>query len=192
MSEPGEVTTLLKAWASGDEGALNELIPLVHQELHHLAFRQVAGERGPNPTLQPTALVNEAYLRLVKMTLRPRDRLHFFRLTARIMEHVLIDYARQKISEKRGRGGLMIPMDEIQEQAKWALSPEDALALSQCLSRLRQLDSDLCDMFELKFLCGWSQADIAIHLMTSEATVSRDLQAARAWLQRELEKVYRR
>jgi RNA polymerase sigma-70 factor, ECF subfamily len=186
MSEVGEVTSLLQAWASGDEGALNKLIPLVHQELRQLAFHQVAGERGRNPTLQPTALVNEAYIRLVKIALRPRDRLHFFKLTARIMEHVLIDYARRKISKKRGGGVLMIPTDDVEEKAEWGLSPEDALALSRCLSKLRKLDPDLCDVFELKFLCGCSQAEIAVHLTTSEATVSRDVQAARAWLQREL------
>ncbi len=186
MSAPASsnVTSLLAAWSAGDRAALEALIPLVRKELHRLAEYQIGIERRGH-TLQPTALVHEAYLRLVDQ--RPADwqsKVHFLAVCAQIMRQILVDYARKHRAAKRGGGDPRIPLDEAIVYA-----PErsaELLALDEALTRLSQADERKGRVVELRFFGGLSNAEAAALLGISENTVIREWAFARAWLQREL------
>ena len=184
-----EVTGLLLAWSTGEDAALEQLIPLVHQELRRLAHRYMAGER-PDHSLQTTALVNEAYLRLVDCRhVRWQDTAHFFATSARLMRRILVDHARSRRYLKRGGGAQRISLDEgmsVSEQAG-----EDLMALDEVLCELAEVDARMANVVELRFFGGLSVGETAHVLNVCEGTVMRDWRLARAWLLRELSKTNR-
>jgi len=179
------VTQLLVAWGTGDRAALEALTPLVHQELHRLAARHMAGER-PGHVLQATALVNEAYLRLVDWKdVRWQNRAHFFAMAAQLMRHVLVDVARTRDRAKRGHGQLHVSLSEAAEVPTTA-ERVDLVALDDALKVLEGLDARQARVVELRFFGGLSLEEAAHVLDVSVGTVRRDWSLARAWLYREL------
>jgi len=179
--EPSDVTMLLNAWGAGKQEALDELMPLVYQELRKLARSYLRSER-PEHTLQPTALVNEAYLRLVdQKNVRWRNRRHFFGIAAQLMRRILVDHARKRQSEKRGGGEALIPF----EDAKGApAKARDLIALDDALTDFAAIDSRSAKIVELRQFGGLSIDETAEVLSVSPATVKRDWTAAKAWLRR--------
>lgn len=178
------MTTLLLAWGDGDESALEQLVPLVHRELRRLAQRALAGERA-NHTLQPTALVNEVYLRLVDMkNVRWNDRAHFFALSARLMRRILVDISRARCNKKHGGGSPTIVLDENLVAAPQRA--EDIVALDEALGRLAAFDPRRSQVVELRFFGGLGIEEIAGVLKVSRHTVMRDWTLARTWLFQEL------
>lgn len=179
----GHVTRLLAAWASGDRSALETLMPVVHNELRRLARRQLAGERREH-TLQPTALVHEAFLRLVDS---PPDhwqnRVHFFGIAARLMRQVLVDHARAHGAAKRGAGAMHVSIDDSLEIPDTTLA---VIKVDDALASLAALDERQAAVAELRIFAGLTVAETAAALGVSEATVARDWRLARAWLAREL------
>ncbi len=178
------VTELLAQWSNGDNAALVVLTPLIYEELRRLAHHQMAGQRSDH-TLQTTALVNEAYLRLADQT-NPnwQDRAHFFAVAARAMRQIVVDYARSYQSQKRGGGALKIELDEAA-----LVSPGEAkeiVELHEALEELATLDSRKAEVVELKYFGGLNYDEIAEVLKVSKITVRRDWEFARAWLHREL------
>ena len=174
------VTNLLVEWRRGDEAAFARLIPIVYGELRRVASARLRSE-GSDHTLQTTALVHEAYLRLVgldRMTLQ--NRTHFFAMAARLMREILVDHARRKNAQKRGGGVTMLSLDEVAAGAE--REPVDVLALDQALTDLAALDERLCRVVELRFFAGLSIAEAADALDVSSATVERDWTVAKAWL----------
>jgi RNA polymerase sigma factor (TIGR02999 family) len=184
VSSPQEITQLLVAWNKGDVKALEQLTPLVHAELHRLAKRHMAGER-PGHVLQTTALVNEAYLRLIDWrNVEWRDRAHFFGLAAQIMRRILIDFARALRREKRGGEALRLSLSEA---ANVGCGPSaDLVALDDALHTLEKLDSRQARVVELRFFAGLSYEETAEALNVSVSTVRRDWSFAQVWLFREL------
>jgi RNA polymerase sigma-70 factor (ECF subfamily) len=181
---PHRVTQLLQQWSNGDDSALAELTPLVYEELRRLAHHYMEGER-PNHTLQTTALVNEAYLRLADQT-NPnwQSRAHFFAVAARAMRRVLVSYARSNRAQKRGGGGARIELDEAA-----ILSPEQSneiVDVHEALERLGTLDSRKARVVELKYFGGLNHDEIAEVMKISTITVRRDWVFAKAWLHKEL------
>jgi RNA polymerase sigma-70 factor (ECF subfamily) len=181
---PHRVTQLLADWSHGDDAALAELTPLVYEDLRCLAHRHMGGER-PDHTLQTTALVNEAYLRLADQT-NPswQNRAHFFALAARAMRQILVNYAKSYRAQKRGGGALKVDLDEIA-----LISPEqttEILDLNEALERLAALDSRKAHVVELKYFGGLKHDEIAEVLKISTVTVRRDWVFAKAWLHNEL------
>ena len=177
-----DVTPLLRAWSEGDEQALGRLIPLVYRELHRIARGCMARE-NPNQTLQATALVNEAYLRLVDARkVHWQDRAHFFALCARAMRRILVDHARSRASLKRGAGQVCLELQEGRAAAK----STNVLELDDALNRLAALDPRKSQVVELRFFGGLSEVETAAALGVSEETVQRDWRMARTWLYREL------
>jgi RNA polymerase sigma-70 factor, ECF subfamily len=180
------VTRLLQAWGQGEDAALEELLPLVHQELRRLARRYMFGER-PGHTLQTTALVNEAYLRLVNSRqVNWQNRAHFFAISAQLMRRILVDYARARGYQKRGGGVPKVTLDEAllgpQEKGR------DLVALDDALKALAHIDPRKCKVIELRFFGGLSVDDTAEVLKVSPDTVLRDWRLAKAWLAREMRK----
>jgi RNA polymerase sigma-70 factor (ECF subfamily) len=179
-----EITQLLVAWNNGDRVALEKLIPLVHTELHRIAHRRMAAER-PGHILQTTALVNEAYMRLIDWkNVEWRNRAHFFGLAAQIMRHILVDFARAQDREKRGGGGLQVSLsqaDKIDDEHS-----ADLVALDDALQALEKLDARQARVVELRFFGGLNQEETAEALKVSVGTVRRDWSIAEAWLYREL------
>ena len=180
-----EITDLLVAWGNGDDSALNRLVPLVHQELRRLARRQMAGEH-PGHTLQTTALVNEAYLRLVDLgRMRWQDRGHFLGMSARLMRRILVDHARVRRARKRGGADHKVPL----EQAA-SVSTEravDLIAMDDALDALAAIDSRKSQVVEMRFFGGLSIEETAKALDVSPETVKRDWRVAKVWLLRELD-----
>ena len=177
------VTALLTAWSGGDESALRELIPLVHAELRNLARRLMRGERGGH-TLQTTALVNEAYVRLVDVTrVRWQDRAHFFAMSARLMRRILVDHARSRAYSKRGGRARHIALDEALVGAE---KSADLVALDDALAALAVLDERKSQVVELRFFGGLTVDETAEALHISPETVARDWRFAKTWLMREL------
>ena len=177
------VTALLTAWSGGDESALRELIPLVHAELRNLARRLMRGERGGH-TLQTTALVNEAYVRLVDVTrVRWQDRAHFFAMSARLMRRILVDHARSRAYSKRGGRARHIALDEALVGAE---KGADLVALDDALAALAVLDERKSQVVELRFFGGLTVDETAEALHISPETVARDWRFAKTWLMREL------
>jgi len=181
-----EVTGLLVAWGQGDPGALDRLMPVVHQELRRIARRHMAGERSGH-TLQTTALVNEAYLRLIgSQKVRWQDRAHFFAVSATLMRRILVDYARSRNYKKRGAGAHSVSLIENLDAA--AQKGADLVALDEALEALAAADPRKGRVVELKFFGGLSVEEIAEVLKVSPQTVLRDWKLSKVWLLRELAK----
>jgi RNA polymerase sigma factor (TIGR02999 family) len=187
MPSPPSITQLLVSWSGGDQAALEALTPLVHEELRRLAARCMAGER-PGHILQATALVNEAYLRLVDWKdVRWQNRAHFFGVAAQIMRRVLVDVARSRDREKRGRGQIHVSLSEAAGvQAGHPAGSIDLVALDDALKTLETLNARQCRVVELRFFGGLSLDEAAHVLGVSVGTVRRDWSLAQAWLFREL------
>jgi RNA polymerase sigma factor (TIGR02999 family) len=181
---PVGVTALLLQWGKGDEAALDRLIPLVHQELHRIARRCMVGE-GAGHTLQATALLNEAYLRLVDgKAVTWTDRAHFFAVSARIMRRILVDHARARRTLKRGGPEARVTLDEALVVSKEL--PHDFVALDDALQALAAFDERKSRVIELRFFAGLSVEETAAVLEVSPDTVMRDWRLAKAWLQGEM------
>jgi RNA polymerase sigma-70 factor (ECF subfamily) len=183
MSATHNVTELLAQWANGDEQALNHLTPIVYKELRKLAAAYLRKEQQGH-TLQPTALVHEAYLRLVDQK-NPtfQNRSHFFGVAARLMRQILVDHARRRHAAKRA--AVSVPLDSVVRFEKER--SHDLLALDRGLNALEKLDPRKCQAVELSYFVGLSMDEIAQALDVSEVTVRRDLRMAEAWLQHEIE-----
>ena len=184
QEQPREVTQLLLAWNDGDESALEKLLPLVYDELRRLAKRRMRLER-PDHTLQTTALINEAYLRLVDVhTVHWQNRAHFFALSARLMRRILVDYARRRHYAKRGGGAQPISLDQSLPVA--AGPSPDLVAVDEALHALAGVDARKAQVVELRFFGGLTVDEAAEVLKVSPETVRRDWKLAKAWLLREL------
>jgi RNA polymerase sigma factor (TIGR02999 family) len=181
-----DVTTLLVAWRNGEPAALERLVPLVRDELHRIAARCMRGERRDH-TLQATALVNEAYVRLVDVQrIDWQDRAHFLAMSARLMRRVLVDHARARNYQKRGGGALRVTLVEGLEGSD-ERAP-DLVALDDALETLAQFDERKSRVVELRFFGGLSVEEAAAVLDVSPETIMRDWKVAKAWLIRELGK----
>jgi len=181
-SADAPVTDFLHAWSGGDREALDAVIPLVHHELKRLARRRLARER-PNHTIQPTALVNEAYVRLVnERGMKWRDRAHFMAVAAQLMRFILVDHARRRHYQKRGGGLQLVALDMDVADA----GEESVLKVDQALSDLAKVDERKARVVELRVFGGLSVDESARLLGVSVETIGRDWKFARAWLQREL------
>jgi RNA polymerase sigma factor (TIGR02999 family) len=181
---PGKVTRLLLTWRSGDEHSLNELIPLVYNELHRLAHGYIRKEFG-NPILNTTALVNEAYLRLVDVqNLDWKDKGHFLAISARLMRQILVDYARTRSAKKRGGDVLKVTLNEAVTGAE--AHNLDLVALDEALQALSGFDERKAKIVELRFFGGLRVDETAEVLGISSDTVMRDWRLARTWLFRQL------
>jgi RNA polymerase sigma factor (TIGR02999 family) len=179
-TEPGAATRLLLAWNAGDRKALDRMLPLVYDELHRLAARYLSRER-PDHTLQPTALVLEAYLRLVNQReVDWRNRAQFIGVAAGMMRRILVNHARDRAAAKRGGGAVPVSLSLIESPSGG--SDMELIALEGALSRLEQLDPRRSRVVELKFFGGLGNEEIAEVLQVSRATVNRDWTFARAWL----------
>lgn len=177
------VTELLGSWRSGDEHALEALTPLVYDELRRLAQRYMRRQR-PGHTLQATALVNEAFVRLIGVDVPWNDRNHFFAVAARLMRRILIDYAKARHSEKRGGG--VVPCTLHDDEIASDVPSGDILAIDEALTRLAGVDPRKSDMLVLHFFGGLTYEEIAETLDVSQATVHRDLRLGKAWLHNEI------
>ena len=183
-SPRAEVTTLLNAWSRGDRAAFDRLTPIIYTELRRLARRYMARERCDH-TLQATALVHEAYIRLADLQhLHWKNRVHFYAISAQVMRRVLVDFARSRERQKRGGNSKPLSLEdciEIGEQHDAAL-----IALDDALTELASADPRKCQVVEMKFFGGLSAQEIAESLRVSEETVLRDWKLAKLWLLREL------
>jgi RNA polymerase sigma-70 factor (ECF subfamily) len=179
---PHEMSELLAAWSDGDREALDKLLPLVERELHQLAHRYMSRER-PDHTLQTTALVNEAYLKLIEQReVRWQNRAHFFGIAAQVMRRILIDHARGHAYQKRGAGAAHVPLDEAA-----VLTDERAaelVALDEALNHLATIDERKARVVELRYFGGLSVEEVAEILKVSPDTVTREWRRARAWLRK--------
>jgi RNA polymerase sigma factor (TIGR02999 family) len=183
-ASPGDVTRLLRAWAAGDSSSLEQLVPLVYENLRQMARRYMRNEAAGN-TLQATALVNEAYLRLVGVTDTTwQDRAHFFAVSAQMMRRILVDRARARHADKRGGAALKVDLNEsidaIPDRS------ESLVALDEALDALAKFDDRKARIVEMKFFGGLSVDETAAVLKISPRSVMRDWNLARAWLMREM------
>jgi len=180
-----DVTQLLAAWSNGDRSAADQLLPIVYDELHRSAARAMRNEDSGH-TLQPTALVNEVYLRLVDQSRAGwQNRAQFFGVAAQMMRRVLVDHARARASDKRGGGQRAVTLDELHDASS---QPEEMtiLELHDALEKLEALDPDQARIVELRYFTGLNIEETAEALGISPATVKREWAVARAWLRREL------
>src|SRR5579864_6808199 len=182
QSEPQDFTRLLLAWNGGDDGALQKLVPQVYQELRRLAKRQMRGEH-PDHTLQTTALINEAYLRLVNLrSVQWHNRAHFFALCARLMRNILVDFARSRRYAKRGGGVQPVSLEE-----SLVVAPSTGLvAVDDALKALAKVDDRKAQVVELRFFGGLTVEESAEVLKVFAETIRRDWRLAKVWLLREL------
>ena len=179
-----DVTRLLRAWSAGDERALEQLIPLVYEELHRLAHRYMSMERS-GQTLQTTALVHEVYLRLVDVKqVDWQDRAHFYAICARLMRRILVDFARSRSYQKRGGSVTHVQLDEAATVS--AVIGSELVAVDDALNRLAAIDLRKSQVIELRFFGGLTVEETALALKVSPETVMRDWRLARGWLIREL------
>jgi|ERR1041385_2216748 RNA polymerase sigma factor (TIGR02999 family) len=179
-----DITRLLHAWSDGDKASLDKLIPIVYEELRRQASRYLRRENAGH-TLQTTALVNEAYVRLVDQgNVRWQNRAHFFGIAAQLMRRILVDHARAKLSAKRGGGGVRITLED--DLASQKARDVELLALDEALTKLAQLDEQQAKVVELRFFSGLNVKETAEALGISPATVKRDWSVAKAWLRREI------
>ncbi|MBL8172895.1 MAG: sigma-70 family RNA polymerase sigma factor [Acidobacteria bacterium] len=179
-----EITQLLLAWGQGDQAALEQLLPLVYEEMRQIAHHHMRRQR-PDHTLQTTALVNEAYLRLVDaQRVQWQNRVHFFALAAQAMRHILVDLARARGNQKRGGGATQVALEEALIVS--AERGADVLALDEALQTLAKLNARQSQIVELRYFGGLSEEETAAVLQLSPRTVRRDWSLARAWLYREL------
>jgi RNA polymerase sigma factor (TIGR02999 family) len=182
-----QVTALLLAWREGREEALDQLMPLIYQELKQLARSYLRDER-PDHTLQPTALIHEAYLRLADQRLPQwQNRAHFYGIAARVMRQILVDHARRQRASKRGSDQQRIPLDEV--IAFTAERAADVVALDEALQELATFDQRKCRVIELRFFGGLSLEETAEAQGISVATVGRELRLASAWLHRRMREI---
>jgi RNA polymerase sigma factor (TIGR02999 family) len=178
-----QVSQLLAAWTNRDSAARDALLPIVYDELHRLAHRYMRGERQEH-TLQTTALVNEAYIRLVDLDrMQWRDRAHFFAMAATLMRRILVDYARERSRDKRGGG---VSVTSLDEQVAVPKASVDVVALDQALDRLAAMDLQQSQIVELRFFSGLTIEETAEALDLSPATVKREWTSAKAWLHQQL------
>jgi len=178
------VTGLLLQWGEGDASALEQLLPLVYDELHRIA-RKHMGHENPGHSLQATALVNEAYMRLVDaQNIAWRDRTHFLAVSARIMRHILVDHARARRYQKRGGDAVRVVLDEALIVSNEPA--QDLVALDDALAALAKFDDRKSRVIELRFFGGLSVEETASVLNVSADTVMRDWRLAKVWLQREM------
>ena len=186
-ADADDVTVLLRAWRQGDDSALHALIPLVERELNRIAHRCLSGERG-ECSVSATALVNEAFLRLVDLErIDWHDRTHFLSMAARLMRRVLVEHARARLSEKRGGDIARTTFDEMVLRGSPQESRDaDVIKLDEALTALAQIDARKTQVIELRFFGGLSVDETAAALAVSTKTVVRDWNFAKAWLQREL------
>lgn len=184
MPVPGEITGLLADWRSGNQNALDRLLPLVYDELHRLASGYMRRER-PDHLLQTTALVHEAYLRLVNApNINFETRAQFFAVAAQVMRHILVDFARGRQRAKRGEG---MPSLELSEVAVFSDDrAEEVIAVNTALDKLATFDARKGKVFELRYFGGMSVEETACVLKVSAVTVARDWRMAKAWLRREI------
>ena len=178
-----DVTTLLVRWSGGDQGALEELTPLVYDELRRLAGRYMRRER-PGHTLESTALVHEAYIRLVDQKVQWQNRSHFFAIAAQLVRRILVDHARTRDRVKRGAGALKLSLDEALDVP--GQRDLELVALDDALNGLAVIDSQQARIVELRFFAGLSIEETAEAVGVSPATVKRDWVMAKAWLAREM------
>jgi RNA polymerase sigma factor (TIGR02999 family) len=179
-----EVTRILRDWSGGDPAAAERLMPFVYDELRRLARAFLARERGAH-TLQPTALVHEAYVRLVdQRSVDWQNRAHFYGIAARMMRRVLTDHARAHATEKRGGGAVHLSLEDVQVPVEQRAS--DFVALDEALEKLAQFDERKCRIVEMRFFAGLKDEEIAEVLGVTTRTVLRDWKYARLWLYREL------
>jgi len=180
----GQVTSLLKEIAEGSRTAADRLIPLVYQDLKRIASRHMRGERNDH-TLQATALVNEAYLKLIgSADVDWKDRAHFFAVASQVMRRILVDHAREHRAEKRGAGARKVSLDGCLVY-NWH-DPDELLAVDEVLDRLAKFDPRAARIVELRFFVGLGHEEIAEVLGLSSKTVKRDWDIARSWLKSEL------
>jgi RNA polymerase sigma-70 factor (ECF subfamily) len=184
MEDKGEITVLLRRAQRGDRDAESQLLELLHRELRHMAAAFLARERK-NHTLQATALVNEAYMRLgVERETEWQDRTHFMASAAQAMRHVLVDSARSRRAHKRGGGAWMVEISEFSAVAE--ACPDELLAIDEALNRLQEFDPHQARIVEMKFFAGMTDEQVAGELGICSRTVKREWRMARAWLQAEL------
>jgi RNA polymerase sigma factor (TIGR02999 family) len=182
-----ELTGMLRAWGAGDASVLERLTPVVYAELHRIAQRNLAGEREGH-LLQPTALVNEAFIRLLgEEPVEWSSRTQFFGFSARLMRQILIDFARRQAAGKRGNRSPHVDLSAAGDVAANQSDPVDVIDLDQALDELAQLDARQAQIVELRFFGGMENAEIATVLGISETTMLRDWRVARAWLLDRLE-----
>lgn len=180
-SLPKDVTQLLADWRNGDAAALDQLMPLVYRELRHLAEHYMRSERTDH-TLQPTALVHEAYLRLVQIDVDWQDRVHFFAIAAQVMRRILVDHARKHRYAKRGAGARKVALDEAIDLSRERAG--DLLALDDALTSLAAFDHRKSRIIELQYFGGLTYEETADVLGISLTTVQREVKMAKAWLYR--------
>ncbi|HEX8287521.1 MAG TPA: sigma-70 family RNA polymerase sigma factor [Pyrinomonadaceae bacterium] len=184
---PGNLTQMLKQWSDGNQSVLNELMPLVYDELRRQASRYLRRERAGH-TLQTTALIHEAYLKLIdQKTVAWQNRSHFFAIAAQAMRRILVDYARERKREKPGGAAENLPIDEAFQIAAKEKGV-DLIALDEALTRLAEFDERQARIVELRFFSGLDNDETAQVLGVSNATVRRDWNMAKAWLHRQLSK----
>jgi RNA polymerase sigma factor (TIGR02999 family) len=184
LPPPSDITRLLIAWSEGDRAALESLLPLIERELHHIARRYMRRE-NPGHTLQTTALVNEAFFRLIdQKSVRWQNRAHFFAIAAQIMRRILLNYARDRRRAKRGGGAVQVSLSEV--AAVDEERPVELLALDEAMGRLASFDERKCRVVELRYFGGLSVEETAEVLGVSAVTVERDWKIAKAWLKREM------
>lgn len=185
MSGQGNITFLLAEWSRGNQAALDQLVPFVYDELRRLASLYMRGER-PDHLLQTTALVNEAYLRLIdRHHVECQTRTQFFAVAAQVMRRVLVDYARTRDRAKRGDGVAPLALDEVAVLSNDRM--EEVIAINSALDNLSALDARKGKVFELRYFGGMSVDEVAEALSISPVTVARDWRMAKVWLQREID-----
>jgi RNA polymerase sigma factor (TIGR02999 family) len=180
---PGEVTRLLGAWSSGDQQALNGLMPLVYAELHRIA-RRAWSNQDSGHTLQPTALIHEAYLKLIQTESGFQGRKHFFAVASIAMRHILVNHAMANLTAKRGSGKVNVSLDEAEPVV--STESEQVVALHEALETLHAIDPRKSRVVELRYFAGLSIEETAEVLGVSAITVNRDWRLARTWLMREM------
>jgi len=189
MSQPERVkqriTAMLHDWSDGKHEILDELLPLVYEELHRQASRYLRHERA-NHTLQTTALINEAYLKLIDQKVDWESRTHFFAIAAQAMRRILVDYAKNRHRAKRGGNDVKLPLEEALQVAAEEEKSMDLVALDEALTRLAEIDPKQARVVELRYFSGLSLEKTAEALHISRATAARDWSVAKAWLLREL------
>ncbi len=179
MKQAGEITVLLRDWGAGKPAAIEQLFELVYPQLRKIAGALFRGEQ-PENLLQPTGVVNELFLKLIRQrSLRFEDREHFYSLSARLMRRVLVDHARSEGRQKRD-GGILVPLDA--DMAWIKARPAEMIDLDRVLEELERLDARKCRMVELRFFLGFTAEETAELLNTSKATVDRELRFVRGWL----------
>ena len=184
MAAPGEITALLADWRGGNQAALDRLLPLVYDELHRLASSYMRGEASGH-VLQTTALVHEAYLRMIDSSnVNYETRTHFFAVAAQVMRHILVDYARARRRAKRGVGAVPLELSEVAVLSD--ARAEEVIAVNFALEKLTALDARKSRVFEMRYFGGMSVDEAAQALRLSPATVARDWRMAKAWLRREI------